>query len=229
MKKKSKRILIVDDEENLTWSLTKNLKREYKDHEVYSVTSGEQALEILKRYTFDLIISDVRMPGVDGLVLLGYIRQYLPHAKVILMTSLNNPDLKKIADGSNVFFFEKPFDIVEFKKTIQHLLSNFPSGDSDRTTNPSILSLIKKQYSKQFSGIVNVKNGNECGSIYFDNGKIIHANTSSLEGEMALINILYWKKVSFEIYKKDINPGKQTIYYGWKLLEKDLILTNPIS
>ena len=79
MNAEKKRILIVDDEESLTWIIAKNLRNQYKDHKIYSMNSGDEALKLLKRLQFDLVISDIQMPGTNGLVLLDYIKSLCPH------------------------------------------------------------------------------------------------------------------------------------------------------
>jgi len=122
MNQETKRILIVDDEESLTWGITKNLQKQYKDHKIYAMNSGEEALNTLQRLPFDLVISDIQMPGTNGLVLLDYIRKNRPEVPVIMMSSLHTQELKKLANpNSGVFYFEKPFEMLEFKKTINNI------------------------------------------------------------------------------------------------------------
>jgi len=223
MEKDSKRILIVDDEENLTWSIANNLRREYKRHEVYSVTSGDQALDILKRLSFNVVISDIKMPGINGLMLLEYVKKHLPDATVILMTSLFNPDLKKIADGSGTYFLEKPFDIAELKRTINRILENGSQPNNSIAPNKKLREVIRENYQNQFTGIYKLKNGREWGEVYFHLGEIVHAKIKDYEGELALIDILNWQNVDFELIKKNDQPLKRTIYYGWKMFSQELI------
>ena len=67
------RILIADDEDGLRWVLEKGLKQ--AGYHVVAVKDGEAALQEAGSEPFDLILLDIRMPGVDGLTLLGKIRE----------------------------------------------------------------------------------------------------------------------------------------------------------
>jgi CheY-like chemotaxis protein len=118
-----KNILIIDDEELITKSLLKLLSKEG-----YCVTvtrSGQEALEQVKKNTFDLIISDVRMPEMDGIQTIKNIRDYLnkSNKKVIpeiLITGYANVDKYeealqlKVAD-----YLYKPFEREGFLRVIK--------------------------------------------------------------------------------------------------------------
>ena len=70
---KTAKVLLVDDEENILRALQRVLRRE--PWELTTASSGEDALEILAEQKFDLVISDARMPGMDGPTLLAEIRR----------------------------------------------------------------------------------------------------------------------------------------------------------
>lgn len=227
MTTEKKRILIVDDEENLTWSIANNLKKEFKQHEIFSVNSGDQALEILQKMPFDLVISDIQMPGTDGLTLLDYITENMPQAKVILMTSLDKLELRMMAEKFGIYFFEKPFDMPELKKAIRQVIEKNPQPENNYEINESLQDLILLQNETRFTGYLTIKTDSDSGIIFFQHGEIIHARTDNFEGEMALINILNWNHFSCEAVVDKKKPGRKTIYYGWTLLKKDL--SNNIS
>ena len=71
---KKQRILIVDDEETLTWSMAKSLSKDKDKYEVMIANSGREALILLKKSKVDLVISDIRMPDINGLDLLVQIK-----------------------------------------------------------------------------------------------------------------------------------------------------------
>ena len=205
--------------------LPTKLQKQYKDHEIYSMNSGDEALKILKRLPFNLVISDIQMPGTDGLVLLDYVKKHSPDVPVIIMTSLDKPEIKSLAkQGSGIYYFEKPFDMGEFKKTIKDALTDVPVQTKNELQNLSLKELIRKNYHNKFSGTVNVRNVHKSGMLYFQDGEIIHAITEDLEGELALLNVLSWSKVNYDMVLTDEHITK-TIYYGWKLLVKDELLS----
>lgn len=77
-------VLVVDDEGAIRYSVTKTLER--VGYQVVTASSGEEALEILGSQHFDLVLTDIRMPGISGVDLLARIKEQSPDAVVILMT-----------------------------------------------------------------------------------------------------------------------------------------------
>ncbi|NSW84864.1 MAG: response regulator [Syntrophobacteraceae bacterium] len=78
------RVLIVDDEIDFLETLVKRLKKRKLD--AVGVASGEKALDILDRERFDVVILDVRMPGLDGIETLKEIKRRTPLTEVIMLT-----------------------------------------------------------------------------------------------------------------------------------------------
>lgn len=78
------RVLLVDDEEQFVQTLAERL--EMRDYDVTTSFSGEDALERVKGYNFDVIVLDVLMPGVDGVETLGEIKKIKPLTEVIMLT-----------------------------------------------------------------------------------------------------------------------------------------------
>src|SRR5215467_5054925 len=80
----SAQILVVDDEGAIRYSISKTLQR--VGYQVSAAASGEEALEMLADQNFDVVLTDIRMPGLTGVELLSKIREKAPDAIVILMT-----------------------------------------------------------------------------------------------------------------------------------------------
>ena len=102
-------ILIVDDEKNYTAVLSVVLEEE--GFESYTANSAAGALEILKDEVVDLVVTDMKMPGMDGLELLGRIKQQWPDIPVIMMTAHGTVDkaVEAMQKGAYTFIL-KPFD-----------------------------------------------------------------------------------------------------------------------
>lgn len=77
-------VLVVDDEGAIRYSVTKTLER--SGYQVITASSGEEALDILNERNFDVVLTDIRMPGISGVDLLAQIKEQSPDAVVILMT-----------------------------------------------------------------------------------------------------------------------------------------------
>lgn len=104
------RILIVDDEDSLLLTLVANL--ELEGFEVIGAENAARALELLHREAFDLVLTDIRMPGMNGVELFRTIRSVSPHMPVILMTGFAIEGMVDEAILEGAFaVLPKPFDI----------------------------------------------------------------------------------------------------------------------
>jgi DNA-binding response OmpR family regulator len=77
-------ILVVDDEGAIRYSISKTLQR--IGYQVHTAASGEEALEMLQHQDYDVVLTDIRMPGLSGVELLSRIKEQVPDAVVILLT-----------------------------------------------------------------------------------------------------------------------------------------------
>ncbi len=82
----SKDLLIVDDEIDMLQLLKRSLEPELECR-IETATSGQNALEILSQRSFDLVLADLKMPGMNGLELLERIKQEYPDLTVVMMTA----------------------------------------------------------------------------------------------------------------------------------------------
>ena len=119
----SARILIVDDEKRLAYSLGQTLKLDFPECQVEMAYSGEEALSSLASNAYDLIIADVRMPGVSGMELIRGVRYLDAEVPIILMTGYGSASLRQEAASLGVdHYIDKPFDIDELLSTVSRLL-----------------------------------------------------------------------------------------------------------
>lgn len=106
------RILLVDDEPALLLTLAANL--ELDGFEVTAATSGEDALAAFSAQAFDLVLSDVKMPGMSGVELFRKIREQERNFPFVLMTGFALEELVGQAISEGVFtILAKPFDVQE--------------------------------------------------------------------------------------------------------------------
>ncbi len=78
------RVLLVDDEEQFVEALSERL--DIRDYEIATSLNGEDALEKIKQYNYDVVILDVAMPGTDGIEVLREIKKLKPLTEVIMLT-----------------------------------------------------------------------------------------------------------------------------------------------
>ena len=115
------RVLIVDDESSMREMLSIALGDE--GWEVHSAHDGKAALAVLGKQPVDVVVSDIRMPGIDGVELLRYVREQAPDTAVILITAHASTDSAIEAVRLGAYdYVTKPFDIEELKVTVRHAL-----------------------------------------------------------------------------------------------------------
>ena len=113
------KILLVDDEENIIKSL-KRVLRPYTEWDVEYYLSADEALKRARSCIFDVIISDYKMPGMDGIDFLAEMKELQPDAMRILLTGTNATET--VIDAINVAsaykYITKPWDDKELIDTI---------------------------------------------------------------------------------------------------------------
>ncbi len=116
------RILVVDDEPNIRKVLAAHLRR--MGHEVDVAEDGRVATQLLGQEPFQLVISDVKMPELDGIGLLAWIRARLPGLPVILVTAYATVPAAVAATRDGAFdYVSKPFDVDELQAVVRKALA----------------------------------------------------------------------------------------------------------
>src|SRR5919109_1347770 len=111
------RILIVDDDEQV-----RNLLKDYlrEEHDCRDVASAEEALSLLRAHRFDLVLSDIQMPGLSGIELIPRIVEHSPDTVVILISGQQTIDYAIEAMRAGAFdYITKPFDLRQVGAAVQ--------------------------------------------------------------------------------------------------------------
>ncbi|SPQ00382.1 Response regulator receiver protein [Candidatus Sulfobium mesophilum] len=116
------KIMIIDDEK-IVGDMAK-LSLEQEGYVVETFLSAEPALERLKEEKFDVVVTDLKMKGIDGMEVLRTVKRLYPKTKVIMITAFANLDSAIEALRGDVHdFFPKPVRIKELKVSIQRALN----------------------------------------------------------------------------------------------------------
>ena len=125
MTQDKKVILIVDDEADLTWSMTRHMKRENANLFIYSAINGLQAFEMMQSIQPDLLITDLRMPGLNGIKLIEKARHLNPEVKIIVISAYYSKEIEnKLRSLGINEFIEKPFDLKILSRMSDALLAS---------------------------------------------------------------------------------------------------------
>ena len=121
-----KKILVIDDEELVSKSLIKLLKN--NGYSAAIAHSGQEAVDMVKKEDFDLLVCDVRMPQMDGVETVKQIRAYLEKAKknpvpeVLITGYVDTDKYEKAMDLEVADYLPKPFDNNEFLRVVQKIV-----------------------------------------------------------------------------------------------------------
>jgi DNA-binding NtrC family response regulator len=117
----SARVLIVDDEKDILKALEFLLRAE--GYSVSKAQSGEEALDLFKKEGFDVVLTDLKMPGMDGLALLDEIKKASPDAPVVFMTAYGTVEsaVEAMKKGA-ADYIVKPFINEDIRMTLRRLL-----------------------------------------------------------------------------------------------------------
>jgi DNA-binding NtrC family response regulator len=118
----AKHILVVDDDPSIRQALLQTLTPEL---DVRAVESAEQALSTLAANPPDVVLSDVRMPGLDGVALLKLIRERMPSVDVVLMSAFDDmPTVVAAMREGAVDFLPKPLDLHDLRRVLNRVLED---------------------------------------------------------------------------------------------------------
>ena len=133
------RVWVADDEKSIRWVLDKALSKEGLD--VTCFNSAEDLLETFKTEKPEVIISDIRMHGMDGLALLAEIKQTCPDLPVIIMTAHSDLDSAVSSIQGGAFeYIPKPFEVDEAVSVVKRALANIKDrqgGLTEQEEDPS--------------------------------------------------------------------------------------------
>ena len=115
------KILVVDDQFGIRILLNEVLQKE--GYDTFQAANGLQALEVLKDHVPDLVLLDMKIPGMDGIEILKRMKVLQPDIKVIIMTAYGELDMiQEAMDLGAITHFAKPFDIDDIRKAVaKHL------------------------------------------------------------------------------------------------------------
>ncbi len=118
-------VLVVDDEKNIRITLADILVGE--GYEVRTVDCGEKAVKLCQKRSFDVVLLDVRMPGMDGFETFRLIRREREEISVIMMSAYSTEEFRRLAiEEGALGFLRKPLDL----ERLLELIRETPSGSS---------------------------------------------------------------------------------------------------
>lgn len=179
-----KYVLIVDDEESLLLTIQAGFDS-YKDSfEVVTARNGKEAVAVLESLPISLVVTDIKMPEMDGFELLGYLKNDFPQIPVIVMTAFGTPEIEtRLSQTGMIRMLEKPVDFEELTQLIISLLNqDFTGGTLTGISLPSFLQLIEME---QNTCLMEIMTPRGQGMLYFNKGVLYDAVLGDAKAEAA--------------------------------------------
>ena len=119
-----KKMLVVDDDQLIGWALEKGLPEE--NLSVTIVETGQDALLKIGKNNYDLVLLDIHLPDINGLEMLGEIRNISPDSRIIITSADVSESNKEIAfSGGAIQFLEKPFGISDLQGLLRSAFGDY--------------------------------------------------------------------------------------------------------
>ncbi len=195
-----RKVLLVDDETPFLRSLLEAFKahKGTAEFEFLTATNGEEAVELLKRWQVDLVVTDLNMPRMDGFELLSRMGQFYDEVPVIVMTAFGTDKIQDRATRAGaVRFIDKPIDFEELVGLIHELLAASARGF---ITGIQIREFIQIVNAGKKSCTLHVTCGSREGQLYFFQGDLVDAKCDGkTDGRQAALDIVTWEDASIHI------------------------------
>ena len=224
---KSKSILIVDDEPKVGFSLKESLESLGHGYAVSQALSAEDALQAMREVSYDLVVTDLRMPGMNGLELLERVKHDSPYTRLILITAYGSDEVAAATRSlPTVGYFTKPFQIEEFLQVVDRALSNSKrSIPSPLASDKYSERLVQRLRDLRFeAGAQCIVLADTAGQVLTQIGfveelepevlaaMVSDGSASSFEVVQNLreergFNLVYYEGVRFDIYSANVDAG----------------------
>lgn len=203
-----KTILVVDDEEMILRITSEAFEAESTDVRVLTAHNGNEAVQILGREKVDLVLTDLKMPVMDGYELLSFMSKNYRDIPSIVMTAFGSQQIaRRLKQKGVMSYVEKPFEIEELKEKVFGVFSEKSKGYIHGFTLANFLQAVEVE---QKTLTLCIRSKGRVGYLYLENGELIDAeNDDGLRGEEAAIAILCWDNAEIEI--KGIHNRSRTI------------------
>lgn len=190
-------VLIVDDERFFLLSLVEGLGTYAADFNTLTAENGKKAVDVLSRTGIDLVVTDLKMPEMDGFELLAFMTKNYPGIPVIVMTAYCTPEIKSRLEMIGSFrVLEKPLDFKDLVDYIFTELANISKGYIRGITLPAFLQLVEME---RKTCTLTVRSRGRKGFLYFTDGELFDADNGKEKQEKAALDIVCWDEAEIEI------------------------------
>ncbi|WP_306672477.1 response regulator [Geothrix fuzhouensis] len=192
-------VVMVDDEEDLLWSVSQHFSRERPAVDFKICSSPMEALAILHREKVDVLITDFQMPVVNGIELMIQAQKIQPDLSIIFITAFGSPQMRKEIDQRGAFgFIEKPFAPKSLIEEVDLAIQSNRGGFTG-SLSLGLVDLVQLYSATRITGCLTVKLGRQTGRIWLKGGQVVHAVRENATGTQAVYDLIAWKGGNFDM------------------------------
>lgn len=215
------KILLLDDDPDLLEMYREILSGLSSEPEIHTATSGARAMALLEAHPFRMLISDLKMPKMDGLQVLSIVRRKYPELRTVVLTSVADEQFRSRVYALGVdLFWQKPGteeEIKAFRECIESLLDRNTEAGFRGVQSKSLVDIIQLECISHSSSVLRITNGPLTGKIWINSGELVDAETDGARGEEAFQKILAWRSGNFETLPAE--PARaRTIFKSYNAL-----------
>ncbi len=196
-----RRLLIVDDDLSVLEIFKDTLEPYSENLEVLTASNVDEAIRIISHKKVDMVLTDLKMPVMDGFDFLSYVNRFFPKTPLFVMSGYDNPEyIMKLKEISPIMFLKKPFKINKF---INYLRARFklPVNKSlqNKVWGLSLSSFMEVIRLEEKTCTIKAEFKSETGYLYFNKGDLVAAEAGPFKNVDAAVYMLNWGKPFLEI------------------------------
>lgn len=218
------KILLVDDDPDCLELYQEILRELPSQPEIHIANSGARALALLESEPYRVLVTDLKMPRMDGLQVLSIVRRKFPQLRTVVLTSVLDEQFRSRVYALGVdLFWQKPAterETAMFRDCLEALIEREEQPGFRGVQSKSLVDIIQLECLSQSSSVLRITNGPLVGRIWINHGELVDAEAGNLVGEEAFQHILTWKAGNFEVLPPEPDhPKRIKMSYNALLLE----------
>lgn len=196
-------VLIVDDNQEMLFTLKDGLEKYADSFSVMISGDGVDAVQKIQQHQISIIVTDLKMPRMDGISLLSTITTDYPGTPVIVMTGYITNDVQQKALRSGASdYIEKPFLVDDLAAKILAVIQAEADGGKLQKVTPSIFLQLVSAEEKTCTIRLTCCATGHSGILFFQRGELVQARCAGAYGEAAAYEIFAWDSVNLAIQNR---------------------------
>jgi DNA-binding NarL/FixJ family response regulator len=192
-----KKVLIVDDEASFLLSLKDVLKAHRDKFEILTAKNGSVAVDLLRDTSVDLLVTDLRMPEMNGFELLAWVSRHQPQLPVIAMSAFGTPEIEaRLKKMDTLQFIEKPVDLPLLEKAI---FSGLKAGGKSFIRGITLATFLQLMNVEKKNCTLKIAAPQGPAYLFVANGDLIDAEYATMKGLDAALEIVSWDDAEIEM------------------------------